>query len=57
MGAPRPPPVKLFATFLFEVVEAKRVEFLKKKFDYVKCPHLMNVMNIIIWSKVHPKVS
>ena len=33
MGAPRPPPVKLFATFLSEVVEAKRVDFLKKKFD------------------------
>ena len=30
MGAPRPPPVKLFATFLSEVVEAKRVDFLKK---------------------------
>ena len=28
MRAPRPPPVKLFATFLSEVVEAKRVEFL-----------------------------
>ena len=27
MGVPRPPPVKLFATFLSEVVEAKRVEF------------------------------
>ena len=26
MGAPHPPPVKLFDTFLFEVVEAKRVE-------------------------------
>ena len=33
MGAPRPPPVKLFATFLSEVVEAKRVDFFKKKFD------------------------
>jgi hypothetical protein len=33
MGAPCPPPVKLFATFLSEVVEAKRVEFLKKKND------------------------
>jgi hypothetical protein len=32
MGAPRPPPVKLFATFLSEVVEAKRVDFLKKFF-------------------------
>ena len=31
MGVPRPPPVKLFATFLSEVVEAKRVDFLKKK--------------------------
>ena len=31
MGAPRPPPVKLFATFLSEVMEAKRVDFLKKK--------------------------
>ena len=28
-----PPPIKLFSTFLFEVVEAKRVDFLKKKFD------------------------
>ena len=26
MGVPRPPPVKLFATFLSEVVEAKKVE-------------------------------
>ena len=31
MGAPRPPAVKLFATFLSEVVEAKKVDFLKKK--------------------------
>ena len=30
MGVPRPPPVKLFATFLSEVVEAKRVDFSKK---------------------------
>ena len=30
MGTPRPPPVKLFATFLSEVVEAKRFDFLKK---------------------------
>ena len=28
MGAPRPPPVKLFATFLSEVVEAKRFDVL-----------------------------
>ena len=27
MGMPRPPPVKLFATFFSEVVEAKRVDF------------------------------
>ena len=34
MGAPPPPPpVKLFATFLSEVAEAKRVDFLKKKVD------------------------
>jgi hypothetical protein len=33
MGAPRPPPVKLFATFLSEAVEAKRIDFLKKKID------------------------
>jgi hypothetical protein len=26
MGVPRQPPVKLFATFLSEVLEAKRVE-------------------------------
>ena len=31
MGVPRPPPIKLFATFLSEVVEAKRVDFFKKK--------------------------
>ena len=30
MGVPRPPPVKLFATFLSEVVEAKRVDFFFK---------------------------
>jgi hypothetical protein len=33
MGAPHPPPVKLFATFHSEVVEAKRVEKNKKKID------------------------
>ena len=33
MGAPRPPPVKLFAIFLSEVVEAKRVEKNKTIFD------------------------
>ena len=32
MGAPRPLPVKLFATFFSEAVEAKRVDFFKKKF-------------------------
>ena len=31
MREPRPPPVKLFATFLSEVVEAKRVDFFEKK--------------------------
>jgi hypothetical protein len=30
MGWPCPPPVKLFATFLSEVMEAKRVEKIKK---------------------------
>jgi hypothetical protein len=33
MGAPRPPSVKLFGTFLSEVVEAKRIGFLKKRID------------------------
>ena len=33
MGALRPPPVKLFAIFLSEVVEAKRVEKNKTIFD------------------------
>ena len=51
MGVPRPPPVKLFATFLSEVVEAKRVDFSKKKFDYIKCPHLMNVQIPFLWLK------
>ena len=51
MGVPRPPPVKLFATFLSEVVEAKRVDLKKKKFDYIKCPHLMNVQIPFLWLK------
>ena len=33
MGVPRPPSVKLFATFFSEVVEAKRVEFFYLFFD------------------------
>ena len=35
MGAPRPPPVKLFATFFSEAVEAKRVDFFKKKKNWL----------------------
>ena len=31
MGVSRPPPIKLFATFFSEAVEAKRIEFFKKK--------------------------
>ena len=31
METPRPPPVKLFATFLSEVVEAKKVNYFHKK--------------------------
>ena len=33
MGVPRPPPVKVFATFLSEVVEAKGVEIIISFFD------------------------
>ena len=48
MRAPRPPPIKLFATFFSEIVEAKRVDFLKKKIDLVKCPHLMYVQILFL---------
>ena len=37
------PNVKILSIFFSEVVEAKSVKFSKNFFDYVKCPHLMNV--------------
>ena len=33
MEAPHPPPVKLFATFLSEVMEAQRDDFFEKNFN------------------------
>ena len=60
MGVPRPPSVKLFATFFSEVVEAKRVEFflfflIKSKFciSWMYRCHFYDLKVHFWWSNKH----